>query len=87
MYTDVPQRWEVLLALSQACRALRAIFLPLAWRHIEACIVPEDLGNVPEGDEEGANLNPEADEAVAISFLRQLDFVTDLHPSLAEHVQ
>ncbi|KAJ7627957.1 hypothetical protein DFH06DRAFT_1226763 [Mycena polygramma] len=31
-------RPETLRALSQTCRTLRAIFLPLLWEHVEACI-------------------------------------------------
>ena len=31
-------RFDALRTLSQTCRSLRAVFLPLVWEHVEACI-------------------------------------------------
>ncbi|KAJ7102839.1 hypothetical protein C8R44DRAFT_746809 [Mycena epipterygia] len=35
-------RPETLRALSQTCRAFRAVFLPLLWEHVEACFESKD---------------------------------------------
>ncbi|KAJ7607789.1 hypothetical protein DFH06DRAFT_1249608 [Mycena polygramma] len=39
--TGYRERPETLRALSQTCRALRGIFLPLLWEHLEACFIPK----------------------------------------------
>ncbi|KAJ6452891.1 hypothetical protein C8R47DRAFT_1204257 [Mycena vitilis] len=39
--TGYRERPETLRALSQTCRALRGIFLPLFWEHLEACLIPK----------------------------------------------
>ncbi|KAJ7472138.1 hypothetical protein FB451DRAFT_1559282 [Mycena latifolia] len=36
------ERPETLRALSQTCRALRAVFLPLLWERVEACFQPKN---------------------------------------------
>ena len=36
------ERFNVLRSLSQVCRTLRAVMIPLVWEHVEACIWDSD---------------------------------------------
>ncbi|SJL12602.1 uncharacterized protein ARMOST_16030 [Armillaria ostoyae] len=77
------ERFHALLTLSQTCRSLRNVFLPLVWERLEACASRKPL------------LSPlyhrklilPWEKEVATELVRQLEVVTARDPTLAVYVR
>ncbi|PBK65156.1 hypothetical protein ARMSODRAFT_892263 [Armillaria solidipes] len=77
------ERFHALLALSQTCRSLRNVLLPLVWERLEACASRKPL------------LSPlyhrklilPWEKEVATELVRQLEVVTVRDPTLAVYVR
>ncbi|KAJ7172942.1 hypothetical protein C8R43DRAFT_977953 [Mycena crocata] len=76
------ERSQTLLCLSETCRRLREIFLPLAWKHVEVCAHSSITKN---------HSNPwrdaELSRKMAMELVWHTEIVTVRNPSLAQHVR
>ncbi|RDB24582.1 hypothetical protein Hypma_008276 [Hypsizygus marmoreus] len=78
------ERMRIMRALSQMCRSLRAVFLPLSWERIEACTIDriDKMRRRPR-----AGLARSWERILATELVRQLEIVTIRDPSLASYVK
>ncbi|KAK0186858.1 hypothetical protein F5146DRAFT_962288 [Armillaria mellea] len=79
------QRFHALLALSQTCRSLRSVFLPLVWQRLEAC-ASRKPGLGPSTPFYHRKRALPWEKEVATELVRQFEVVTVRDPTLAVYV-
>jgi len=86
---DYLARQQTLRDLSQTCRSLRRVFLPLVWQRIEVYkAVKTTSGVVLNGSQYRSQAtHVYANKRFAQELLRQLNAVRSLYPTLAHRVR